>query len=99
MLNLFARATKSALSLLGESALLRGSEACQVNIERGVQLEGLESDTAREQYAVVHRDVATIDSGYNPKVGDTLAHPDGNFVLDVLLEDRGAFRRFVLRKA
>lgn len=93
MLNLFKQATKSALTLLGEGSFLRGSVPCQVNIEYGVQLTGIDDNM------VVDKDVATIDSDVNPKVGDTLTHPDGTFVLDVKLEDKGAFRRFVLRKA
>lgn len=92
MLDLFKRATKSALSLLGESAFLRGTVPCKVNIEHGVQFAGMDDNV------LVDRDVATIDSDLNPKVGDTLTHPDGNFVLDTKIEDRGAFSRFIVRK-
>lgn len=93
MLPLFSRATKSALALLGEGAFLRTGEPCKVNIEHGVQLAGTDDNM------VVDKDVATIDSEMNPKVGDTLSHPDGEFVLDALLEDKGSFKRFVVRKA
>jgi hypothetical protein len=92
MLPLFSRATKSALALLGEGSFLRGVESCKVNIEHGVQLAGTDDNM------VVDKDVATIDSDMNPKVGDSLSHPDGNFILDVLLEDRGAFKRFIVLK-
>lgn len=40
--------------------------------------------------------MATIDALFDPKVGDTLTHPDGSFKLDTLLEDKVAFRRFML---
>ncbi len=41
--DIFAQATKDALSLLGKSALLRGDVPCQVNIERDVQLTGMDT--------------------------------------------------------
>lgn len=92
MHTLLKRAVKSALSRMGEGSFLRGDVPCQVHVEHGVQLAG-EDDTM-----VVQRDVATIDADLAPKVGDTLAHPDGSYKLDVLLEDRGAYKRFVLLK-
>ena len=92
MLDVFRQATKVALSALGEGSLLRGTVSCNVNIEHGVQLTGYDDNV------VVTRSVATIDAEHNPKVGDTLTHPDGNFKLDVLLEDKGSFRRFMLLK-
>lgn len=101
MLEVFRRATKSALALLGEPAFLRGSEACRVNIERGVQLTGLDTEfeAARDaRNAVLLRDVATIDADFNPKVRDTLTVGVETYRLDVLIEDSGAFRRFVLLK-
>ena len=82
-----------ALALLGEGAVLRGTEPCQVNIEHGVQLAGFEHDM------VVLKSVATIEKTYNPRVGDTLTHPDGNYVLDAILIDTQAAIRFILRKA
>lgn len=36
---------------------------------------------------------------YNPKVGQTLTHPDGAFKLDRLLEDNGIVRRFIVSAA
>lgn len=93
MLPIFKQATESALSLLGEGAFLRGTERCKVNIEHGVQLAGLDDNMTTD------RDVATIDVKMRPKVGDTLKHPDGDFVLDALLEDKGVFKRFIIRKA
>jgi hypothetical protein len=54
--------------------------------------------TGFDDEMVVDKDIATISTSVNPKVGDTLDHPDGKFVLDAMLEDKGAFRRFVIRK-
>lgn len=101
---LLKNAAKRALSLLGEGSLLRGNVPCHVSIEHGVQLTGFDNAGAgttytQGDYMVVDKDVATIDGDLNPRVGDSLQHPDGNFVLDALLEDKGAYRRFVLRKA
>ena len=98
------QAIKSALALLGGASLLRGNVPCNVSIEHGVQVTGFDNNSAgttftQGDYMVVERDVATIDGVLSPKVGDTLHHPDGNYVLDVLLEDKGAYRRFILRKA
>ena len=81
--------------------MLRGSEVCQVNVERGVQLAGLDTEyeTAREtRNTIMTRDVATIDGSLAPKVGNALTVAGVNYTLDVLLEDAGAFRRFVLLK-
>ena len=85
-------AAKSALSMIGEGAFLRGTVACKVNIEYGVQLAGIDENM------VVDKDIAHIEAVHSPKVGDTLAHPDGNFILDALLEDKGAFKRFIVLK-
>lgn len=101
MLDLFKQATQSALAALGEGSLLRGTVPCQVNIEHGVQLTGLDSDSERAsdtRVLLTSRSIATIDSTLNPKVGDALTHPDGSFKLDVMLEDSGAFRRFIVLK-
>lgn len=97
MLDIFQSAMKDALSLLGEPSFLRGSVPCQVNIEYGVQLEGLDTE-AVDRYTTVARDVASIESVHNPRVGDTLTHPDGNFKLEVKLVDSGTLRRFIVLK-
>ena len=102
MLSLFAQATKDALSLVGEASFLRGTVPCQVNIEHGVQFAGMDTEfeTARDtRNSLFVRSVATIETTHAPKPGDTLAHPDGNFILDTKIEDSGAFQRFVLVKA
>lgn len=92
MLELFQRATAGVLSILGEDSVLRGTVPCKVNIEHGVQLAGYDDNV------VVDKDVATIDKTHNPKVGDSLTHPDGNFKLDAKIEDKGAYARFVVLK-
>lgn len=98
MLDLFAQAADDALDMIGEGAVLRGQVSCQVNIEHGVQLEGFDFDVSQERYVTLPRSIATIASRHNPRVGDTLTHPEGNFVLDVLVTDAGAIKRFVVVK-
>lgn len=87
----FKRAAKGILAALGEDALLRGAPAGKVNIENGVQVVG-------DGDAIAERDVATIESIYSPRIGDTLVHPDGTFKLDQLYQDNGATRRYVVRR-
>lgn len=80
---------------------MRGSEPCQVAVERGVQLAGLDTEyeTARDtRNAVYTRDIATIDSLLNPKKGDTLTIGADDFVLDVKVDDSGAYARFIVVK-
>lgn len=84
---IFARAMTGLLAALGEQAFLRG-EACTVNVERGVQV-------TEDDGAVVVRDVATMSSSMNPKRGDLLAHPEGNYRLDRLLANSGHLVRYV----
>ena len=58
----------------------------------------LDQNEAATVTVVVERDVATIDIEFNPKVGDTLTGPNGNFKLDALFSDNGYSRRFILIK-
>lgn len=72
-----------------------------MNIERGVQLAGLDTEyeTAREtRNAIMTRDVATLSATLDPSVRDSLTVGSVVYMLDVLLEDAGPFRRFVLLK-
>jgi hypothetical protein len=92
MLAVFQRMTQGVLAAMGEGSFLRGSVPCRVNIEHGVQVIGTDDNV------VVERSVATIAREHDPKVGDTLLHPDGNFKLDALYSDNGVSRRFVLLK-
>lgn len=88
----FQRMTKSVLTFLGEDAFLRTTVPCRVNIEHSVQVTD-------EDGMVYERSVATIDKALEPKVGDALAHPDGNFTLDRRFADNGYSVRFVLLPA
>ena len=108
MLDIFKQAMKDALSLLGESALLRGDQPCQVNIEHSVHLEGLDFNPTVERYTTVHQDIVSIEASLNPKVGDTLrvgTIVDGaietgiDYKLDALVVDSGPMRRFIIVKA
>ena len=101
MLDLFLRATQDALALLGEESVLRGGVQCRVNVEHGVRVARMEESYSSEAdlaRASVERDVATIPASLSPRVGDSLAHPAGNYRLDAVLEDRGAYKRFILLK-
>lgn len=101
MLDLFRQATKDALSLLGEGSFLRGTIPCHVNVEHGVQMTGMDTafETVRDaRSAVTSRSVATIEASLNPKRNDALTVDGENYLLDALLEDTGAFKRFTLLK-
>ena len=86
----FSRMTATVLAILGEEALLRGTVACRVNIEHGVQVTGEDGMT------VLERSVATLPSSADPKVGDALMHPEGSYRLDVQTANNGHSKRFIL---
>lgn len=77
---------------MGEDSILRGSVPCKANIEHGVQMMG-ENDNV-----VVERSIVTISQVHNPKVNDTLVHPDGAYKLDAPFQDNGVNPRFILIK-
>ena len=77
---------------MGEDSFLRGSVPCRVNVEHGVQVIGTDDNM------VMERSVATVGSEHVPKVGDLLAHPDGNYKLDTIFADNGSSKRFILLK-
>lgn len=85
----FQRMTKSVLVLLGEDAFLRTTVPCRVNIEHSVQITD-------DDGMVYERSVATIGNEHDPKVGDALSHPDGNFKLDRRFAANGYSTRFIL---
>lgn len=89
-LAIFHRMTQCVLAILGEDALLRGNVPCRVNIEHGVQV------TDPDGMTVLERSVATIPSSVNPKVGDALTHPEGDYRLDVETGNTGYSKRFIL---
>lgn len=88
----FNSLTKAVLAILGKDGFLRGNVPCRVNIEHGVQVAGYEED------ATYARSVATIVSTLNPRKGDALKHPDGEFVLDGLVADNGYTQRWTVVK-
>lgn len=95
-LDLFKRMTKRVLSLLGEDSFLRANEPCRVALEHGVETYGIDTQGNQVMYL---RTVATIDKDMTPKVGDSLTHPDGAYVLDAIHADDGLSVDFVVRKA
>lgn len=95
---IFARAAAAGLAKLGGASLLQGAACGNVNLEYGVELFAGSLGTANDNH-VVRRDVATILKSYGPKVGQTLVHPDGTFLLERLLNDDGTVRRFVVTKS
>jgi hypothetical protein len=93
MIRAFARMTKGVLAVLGEDSFLRGETIpYKVNVEHGVDVEGFNDNV------IVQRSIATIPVEANPKTGEMLAHPDGTYRLEVLHEDNGHSRSFILLK-
>ncbi len=90
-----ARAMLRGLAKLGEPSLLAGVDCGNVALERNVDLFAGIGDTANDNH-VVRYTVASIAGSYLPKVGQTLTHPDGSFVLDRLTSDNGIVRRFIV---
>ena len=85
------RASARARARLGQSCTLAGADCGPVHIEHGVQV--VLDDVARL------RTVATIGSEHSPAVGKVLEHPtEGTLVLDALVGDNGASRRYVVRQ-
>ena len=69
-----------------------------MNIEHGVQFGGEGSEAASFRGDVVlEKSVATIDKALEPKPGDDLSHPDGEYILDVKAGDNGYSVRYILR--
>lgn len=93
-----ARALRKGLAKLGEPSFLDGVDVGKVVLARNVEVFAGIGDTANDN-PTVHRLVVAIDVAYAPRVGQTIAHPDGNFVLDALLEDNGVVRQFVVAVA
>lgn len=89
----FKAMSNSLLAILGQEALLRGNVPCRVAIQFGVQTVGSDDNVVAE------KTVATIDSTLNPRPGDTIAHPDGNFIIDAPLRKNGHTDRWIVRDA
>lgn len=97
MLDLFKQMSKSILAVLGEDALLRGTVACRINIENGVQFSGMDGDQARYKGELsLDRDVATIPIEHNPVVNDQFTQNGKTYMLEHKIEDNGVTRKFVI---
>lgn len=89
----FRRATRAILRHLGDVGTLRGAPTQHsVDIERDVQFAGRDGELVVAQY------VGTFDAAENAQVGDTFSDGTMSFKLDVLIDDDGYARRFVLLK-
>lgn len=86
---------------MGEDSILRGEVVTpprKVNIKHGVMYDGYGSGTvASNGDLVLIKSVATILKSDNPLVGDTLSHPDGQYVLDVMSGETVSTKQFILR--
>lgn len=84
------RASARIRARLGLGSTLDGVDCGPVHIEHGVRL--LDGEVS------VLRSVATIGKEYRPATNKTLVHPtEGTLVLDALVGDNGASRRYVVR--
>lgn len=92
----FRRAFRRGLAILGEASTLNGVPAGNVEVVRDVQMFAGLLDQANDN-AIVRHDVASIEALYAPKVDQILVHPrEGRFRLMRLLADDGIERRFVV---
>lgn len=107
-----ARAMLTGLAKFGEPSSLAGVPCGPASIERNVAVDPGIGDTAddnavvRRTVATVAAKPEHVDAllglapgtttGYNPRAGQALVHPDGSFVLDRLLQDNGFTRRFIV---
>lgn len=78
---------------MGDLGTLRGAPTQHsVDFERDVQYAGLDGELVVAQY------VGTFDAAENAQTGDTFSDGTFNYKLDVLIDDDGYARRFVLLK-
>lgn len=98
MLAAFQNMAEGILTLLGEDAFYDGATApTKINIEYGVETSGIGGEEA--QYKgdlVVSRDIATVLSSQNPRAGKTFVQNGKTYRLEVLVEDNGVTKRFVV---
>lgn len=90
-----ARAMQRGLDHHGEASTLQGLDVGKVALARHVQLAPGLADRAEDNH-VAYADVATIARVHEPRVGQTLVHPDGTFRLSRRLGDNGFNVRFVV---
>lgn len=94
-LGFIARAMTAGLAKLGEASSLNGVSCGNVSVQRDVTIDAGIGDNALDN-PVLRFDTASILASYDPKVGQTLVHPDGTFKLDRLVEDNRYVRRFII---
>lgn len=98
------RAMLRGLAKLGEPSLLGGVDCGNVMLERDVDVAVTSEPyvgfgSPKENVTFVRHTIANIGNGADPRVGQTLVHPDGTFVLDRLVDDNGFVRRFIVAAA
>lgn len=83
------RAGVSVLARMGQPSTLDGVDCGNVHVARNasVQMDDV----------VIRRSIATIANSAAPAAGKVLVHPDGTFVLDILMRDGGVNSRWILR--
>lgn len=97
----FSRMSERLLATFGQESLLREEVVTpprRIAVKHGVQLTGYGSEQAMYRGdVVVEKDVAYVPKSYNPRSGDRLQHPDGDYDLDVMIKDDGIKETWVLR--
>jgi hypothetical protein len=86
-----ARATTRLLAHVGESAMLRGTVACEVAIQHGVVVDGLYGEVS------VYRTVSFLLESLVPRAGDTLTVGTKDYVIDAVDSGNGYLTRVILR--
>lgn len=71
-------------------ALLRGSTACFINLETGVEMLSPDGQT------LIYRNVATLDVALSPAVGDTISIAGLAYLLLSIFANNGVNLRFTL---
>ncbi len=95
MIDAFRRMSQGVLNVLGEDSFFDGGiEPVKINIENGVQVQGLQQDSDRD--AFFERDVATLSSDLNPKAGKTFVQNGRTYKLEYRIQDSGCNQRFVI---
>ena len=99
-MTLFEGMSNTLLRLTGKPSFFNGGTSpVFINIEHGVQMAGIGSETAqyRGDY-VAQRDVATVGNSLDPQAGHTFTQDGVQYRLESLLRDNGANRRFIISK-
>jgi hypothetical protein len=99
-MTLFDGMSDTMLRLIGRPSFFNGGTSpVYINIEHGVQMAGIGSETAqyRGDY-VAQRDVATISRSLDPQAGETFTQDGVQYRLESLLRDNGSNRRFIISK-